>query len=389
MSRGGGSRRFSESDGTLSDGSLSDGGLAEAAEAQERRAKSTEELLAEQLRRSAERTAEALRRDSVVDEAELHRESVVDEAELRRESMGDAARVSHDADARRSLEGGGGAGGGPAPEEVGGAVGWEEYLDEEGRPYYHHAASGESRWDRPSGWQPAAGRPVPPRASMHASAAAAAAGGSPRVAAAGDESLVSDAAIARGASFPQQREGSDAAAPALEVDIDAALERCEWLDAAQKAAVAAAAEEARLEAAEAVPALRTLLSREGPDAQLSTLLLSDKRQLLAESRGGTLALRFGHNTSTVVQLLPELSPHVRACLFVGDRLVALNDQAVASEAEPLTAGAVPARGARCTHHRQLRVGRAARLARALAGRHAAPPHSLPACRRRRRAPLRR
>ena len=377
MSRGGGSRRFSESDGTLSDGSLSDGGLAEAAEALERRAKSTEELLAEQLRRSAERTAEALRRDSVVDEAELHRESVVDEAELRRESMGDAARVSHDADARRSLEGGGGAGGGPAPEEVGGAVGWEEYLDEEGRPYYHHAASGESRWDRPS---------VPPRASMHASAA----GGSPRVAAAGDESLVSDAAIARGASFPQQREGSDAAAaPALEVDIDAALERCEWLDAAQKAAVAAAAEEARLEAAEAVPALRTLLSREGPDAQLSTLLLSDKRQLLAESRGGTLALRFGHNTSTVVQLLPELSPHVRACLFVGDRLVALNDQAVASEAEPLTAGAVPARGARCTHHRQLRVGRAARLARALAGRHAAPPHSLPACRRRRRAPLRR
>ena len=68
-------------------------------QAQERCAKSTEELLAEQLRRLAERTAEALRRDSVVDEAELHRESVVDEAELRRESMGGAARVplaSHD-----------------------------------------------------------------------------------------------------------------------------------------------------------------------------------------------------------------------------------------------------------------------------------------------------
>jgi hypothetical protein len=53
-----------------------------------------------------------------------------------------------------------------APASGAGAAGWKEYVNADGRKYYHHAASGNTQWDAPPGWGQPLARMHTPQAQM-------------------------------------------------------------------------------------------------------------------------------------------------------------------------------------------------------------------------------
>ena len=117
----------------------------------------------------------------------------------------------------------------------------------------------------------------------------------------------------------------------LEFGYTEVVDACAWLSEAQKAAL----HRHRSDTAKADGPLAALLSPHGPSAQTTDLHLPDKRLLLSEGRGGAPALRFAATTTTILQVLPELSQLARKCLFVGDSILAVDDVPVATEAELL------------------------------------------------------